>query len=319
MRLAVIMPCYNEEEVLEETARRLLKLFAELVEKNKIAGDSQIYFVDDGSRDRTWEIIEKLAGEHPQVCGIKLSRNRGHQNALLAGLLTAKGDALVSLDVDLQDDIKVMEKMLDKHSEGCEIVYGVRKHRNTDTKFKRFAAQGFYKLMRMGGVDIIYNHPDYRLMSRRAIEHLREFREVNLFIRGIVPLIGFKSSRVYYARAERFAGKSKYPLKKLLAFAWNGITSFSILPLRLITVLGFATSIFTFIMTCWILAVKFFTGKAIPGWASTVLPIYFLGGIQILSIGVIGEYLGKIYEESKARPRYIIEKMTGNPAGDETR
>jgi hypothetical protein len=218
----------------------------------------------------------------------------------------------------LQDDINVMEKMLDKYREGCDIVYGVRKHRDTDTKFKRFTAQGFYKLMRMGGVDIIYNHPDYRLMSRRAIEHLREFKEVNLFIRGIVPLIGFKSGKVYYDRAERYAGRSKYPLKKLLAFAWNGITSFSILPLRLITLLGFVTSVFTFVMICWILAIKIFTGKAVPGWASTVLPIYFLGGIQILSIGVIGEYLGKIYEESKARPRFIIEEMTGSLERDET-
>lgn len=319
MRLSVVMPCYNEEEVLEETTRRLLKLFSELIEKKKINGDSRIYFVDDGSRDRTWEIIEKLAGEHHQVCGIKLSRNRGHQNALLAGLLNAEGDALVSLDADLQDDISVMEKMLDKHREGCDIVYGIRKHRDTDTKFKRVTAQGFYKLMGWGGVDIIYNHPDYRLMSRRAIEHLREFKEVNLFIRGIVPLIGFKSGKVYYDRAERYAGRSKYPLKKLLAFAWNGITSFSILPLRLITVLGFVTSVFTFFMICWILAVKFLTGKAVPGWASTVLPIYFLGGIQILSIGVIGEYLGKIYEESKARPRFIIEKVTETPEGGEAR
>lgn len=309
MKLSIIAPCYNEEEVLEETTGRLLELFTRLTERGKISAGSKIYFVDDGSRDRTWEIIEKLAGEHAAVSGIKLSRNRGHQNALLAGLFTAQGDALVSIDADLQDDITVIETMLDEFSGGCDIVYGVRKQRDSDTKFKKLTAQAFYKLMHIMGVDIVYNHADYRLMSRRAVEHLKEFKEANLFLRGIIPLLGFKSARVYYDRTERLAGKSKYPLKKMLAFAWDGITSFSVLPLRIITVMGFITSIFTFAMICWILAVKFITGQAVPGWASTVLPIYFLGGIQILSIGVIGEYLGKVYEESKGRPRFIIEKV----------
>lgn len=310
VQLSIVIPCYNEEEVLEETAKQIKSLLLRLVERDVIHKNSQIYFVDDGSADKTWEIIEALADKHNIFRGIKLSRNRGHQNALLAGLYTAEGGAIVSIDADLQDDVNIIEEMIVKHAQGCEIVYGVRKQRNKDTFFKKWTAQGFYKLMLLMGVDIEYNHADFRLMGRRSIEALREFGEVNLFLRGIVPLVGYKSTVVEYDRIERFAGESKYTLMKMLSFAWNGITSFSIVPLRMITALGFFTLCFTFLMSIWIVAVKLFTGLAAPGWASTVLPIYFLGGVQIFSIGIIGEYLGKIYSETKSRPRYIIEKTT---------
>lgn len=311
MKLGIVVPCYNEEAVLSETATRLIALLEGMIEKGKISEDSRVYFVDDGSKDRTWEITEELSANHRLICGIKMSRNRGHQNALLGGLFAAEGDALVSIDADLQDDINVIENMVDEFLKGHDIVYGVRKQRETDTWFKKITAEGFYKLMLSMGVDIVYNHADYRLMSRRAVEYLKQYREVNLFIRGIVPLVGFKATNVYYDRAERFAGESKYPLKKMLAFAWNGITSFSTVPLKVITWLGFITFFTTLLAGIWVFAVWAVMDQAIPGWTSTVFPIFFLGGIQILSIGVIGEYLGKVYSETKGRPRFIIEKIIG--------
>ena len=309
MNIGVIVPCYNEEAVLGETAARLTALLNQLIKKEKISKMSKIWFIDDGSNDRTWHIIERLSASNGYISGIKLSRNVGHQNALLAGLSTVDGDAIASVDADLQDDIVCIEKMIDEWRGGAEIVYGVRKKRSTDTVFKRLTALTFYQLMRWMGVEIVFNHADFRLMSRRAIECLKEFREINLFIRGIVPLIGFKSSVVYYERNKRFAGESKYPLKKMLAFAFDGITSFSVVPLRMITFIGFLLFTVSTLMSGWVIIIKWFGERAVPGWASTVLPMYFIGGIQILCIGIIGEYLGKIYTEVKNRPRYIIEKI----------
>lgn len=309
MNIGVIVPCYNEEAVLGETAARLTALLDQLIKKEKISKMSKIWFIDDGSNDRTWHIIERLSASNGYISGIKLSRNVGHQNALLAGLSTVDGDAIASVDADLQDDIVCIEKMIDEWRGGAEIVYGVRKKRSTDTVFKRLTALTFYQLMRWMGVEIVFNHADFRLMSRRAIECLKEFREINLFIRGIVPLIGFKSSVVYYKRNKRFAGESKYPLKKMLEFAFDGITSFSVVPLRMITFIGFLLFTVSTLMSGWVIIIKWFGERAVPGWASTVLPMYFIGGIQILCIGIIGEYLGKIYTEVKNRPRYIIEKI----------
>ena len=309
MKLGIVVPCYNEEEVLPETARRLLALHSGLVSAGRIDADSKIFFVDDGSNDRTWEIIEELSQQHANIAGIKLARNCGHQHALLAGLYTAEGDALVSIDADLQDDVSVIETMVEDFHNGVHIVYGVRKQRDSDSFLKRVTAQTFYRLMKLLGAESIYNHADYRLMSRRAIEELKQFKEVNLFLRGLVPLIGFNSSIAYYDRAERFAGESKYPLKKMVALALDAITSFSIVPLRLITLTGFLVFFATIMIMIWVFYVRLFTTSAVPGWASTVLPIYFISGIQILCIGVIGEYLGKIYREVKQRPRYIIEKQ----------
>lgn len=310
LRLGIVVPCYNEEEVLPETHRRLAALLDRLQAAGAITADSGVYFVDDGSRDRTWALIEQLGAADARVHGIKLSRNRGHQIALLAGLHAAEGDVLISIDADLQDDVDVMEAMLAKHHDGADIVYGVRQSRGTDTVFKRLTAVGFYRLMALCGVDVVFNHADYRLMSRRAIEALREFGEVNLFLRGIIPLIGFRTDTAYYDRAERFAGESKYPLRKMLAFAVDGITSFSVVPLRLITLLGFVVSLLSFVMVLWVLYSRVIAGTAVPGWASSVVPIYFLGGIQLVGIGVLGEYIGKIYMESKRRPRFFIEKTT---------
>ncbi len=307
-RVAVVMPCYNEQEVLPETVARLSTLLRGLTAKGKIAATSCIYCVDDGSRDQTWAIIESLAKAHPHVHGIKLSRNRGHQNALVAGLFFAEGDVLISVDADLQDDLDAVEQMLDAHSSGSDIVYGVRRSRATDTFFKRLSALTYYKLLHLMGVEAVFNHADYRLMSRRAIEALRAFDEVNLFLRGIIPQLGFATSEVYYDRSERFAGESKYPLAKMLALAWQGITSFSALPLRIITATGVLVSFGSFAVTLWAIWVRLFNPDAVPGWASTVLPIYFLGGIQLLCIGIIGEYLAKIYMETKRRPRFIIDK-----------
>jgi glycosyltransferase involved in cell wall biosynthesis len=308
MQLSIVLPSYNEEAVLEETSSRLLSLFEKLIASNKINNESRICFVDDGSKDSTWNIIESLSQKHLHVSGIKLSRNRGHQNALLAGLFSVEGDIVISIDADLQDDITIIEAMIDSYSDGNDIVYAVRKKRTTDTLFKRASAEGFYKLMHVMGVDIVFNHADYRLMSRRAIEHLKEFEEVNLFLRAMIPLVGFQSANVYYDRAERFAGESKYPLRKMLSFAWDGITSFSVMPLRFITAIGFFIFLATLMMSVWVLGVKLFSDEAVPGWASTVLPIYFIGGIQVLSLGIVGEYIGKIYMETKKRPRFIIEK-----------
>lgn len=313
--LGLVIPCYNEEEVLPETTSRLIPLLARMRDEGLIAADSAIFYVDDGSRDRTWSMIEELSAEHPEVCGIKLSRNRGHQNALLCGLMTAPGDLLISVDADLQDDLDVIPQMVRHYRDGCEIVYGVRKRRDTDTFFKRATAEGYYKLMAAMKVDIVFNHADYRLLSRRALEALSEYREVNLFLRGLVRLLGYRSAIVEYDRAERFAGESKYPLRKMLSFAWQGITSFSTAPLRLITTLGFLVSFVSLALAVWALVIKLFVHKAFPGWASTVVPMYFLGGVQLLSLGVIGEYVAKIYMETKMRPRFHVESRLGRGFG----
>ncbi len=309
IRLGIVVPCYNEEEVLPETNRRLLDLLNHLQQSGLVTADNSLYFVDDGSKDRTWEIIESLAAADSRVHGIKLSRNRGHQNALLAGLFGAEGDAVVTVDADLQDDITIIEEMVHRFSEGCEIVYGVRKSRAVDTAFKRSSAGMYYKFLAWMGVDVVYNHADFRLMSRRAVDSLRQYSEVNLFLRGIIPLLGFPTATVYYDRGERFAGVSKYPLRRMLALAIDGITSFSVMPLRFIAALGLLVCLLSIAMIGWVLYLRLFTAAAIPGWASSVLPIYFLGGIQLLSIGILGEYVAKIYLETKRRPRYFIEKV----------
>ena len=308
MQLSIVVPCYNEEEVLPETSRRLLELLDHLCHQGKIDRSSGIYFVDDGSRDRTWSLIEGLARTHEAVHGIKLSRNQGHQKALLAGLETAPGDALISIDADLQDDVSVMEAMVDRHHEGYDVVYGVRHRRDSDTAFKRWTAQTYYRVLHFLGVRIVYNHADYRLLSRRALESLKEFREVNLFLRGIIPLLGFRSTSVTYDRTRRFAGESKYPLRKMLTLAVDGVTSFSAVPLRLITILGVVIFLGSMLIALWALWVRLVGDSAVPGWASTVIPFYFLGGVQLFCIGVIGEYLGKVFEEVKGRPRYFIEE-----------
>lgn len=309
--IGLVIPCYNEEEVLRETTRRLIPLLATMREEGLVSAQSAIFYVDDGSRDKTWALIQELAASHPEVCGIKLSRNRGHQNALFCGLMTAPGDALISVDADLQDDLDVIPQMVRHYREGCEIVYGVRKRRDTDTFFKRFTAEGYYKLMAAMKVDIVFNHADYRLLSRRALDSLSEYKEVNLFLRGMVRLLGYQSAIVEYDRAERFAGESKYPLRKMLSFAWQGVTSFSTYPLRLITSIGIAISIVSLALATWGLGVRLFTDEALPGWASTVIPMYFLGGVQLLSLGIIGEYIAKIYTESKGRPRFHVDRLEG--------
>jgi glycosyltransferase involved in cell wall biosynthesis len=308
--LCIVVPCYNEEGVLPETARRLSVLWNRLIGEGRISPESQVCFVDDGSRDGTWGLIESLAEEHGFIRGIKLSRNQGHQNALLAGLFDTREEVVVSIDADLQDDLGAMEEMLDRYVQGCDVVYGVRKNRASDTFFKRFTAELYYRLLRVMGIETVFNHADYRLLSRRAIEALRDFSEVNLFLRGIIPKLGFSSAIVYYDRMERFAGESKYPLKKMLALAWQGITSFSAVPLRMITVMGLLVSAASFAVTIWVLWVRLFTSEAIPGWASTALPIYFLGGVQLLSLGIIGEYVAKTYLEAKRRPRFFVERKT---------
>jgi glycosyltransferase involved in cell wall biosynthesis len=314
--LSIVIPCYNEEQVLQETNLRLAKVLRDLTASRKIAAESLVYYVDDGSTDRSWSIIESLGHEHAFVRGIKLSRNRGHQNALLAGLFSAQGDIVISVDADLQDDLAAIEAMVDKYALGNDIVYGVRQSRTVDTVSKRLSAETYYKLLKWMGVEAVFNHADYRLMSRRAIDALREFKEVNLFLRGVIPLLGFKNSVVLYDRAERFAGESKYPLAKMLALAWQGVTSFSAVPLHVITTLGFLISVGSFVVTIWALWVRIFNENAVPGWASTVLPIYFIGGIQLLCIGIIGEYLAKIYMETKGRPRYVIEKTVDGSERD---
>ena len=307
IQLAIVVPCYNEQEVLPETNKRLLQLLDRMQQQGLVSADSGVYYVDDGSRDRTWSIIEILAAQDPRAHGIKLSRNRGHQAALMAGLLTVPGDALVSIDADLQDDVNVIEAMVREFMAGHEVVYGVRESRAVDTFFKRRTALAYYSLLKRMGVDLVHNHADFRLMGRRAIEALRDYGEVNLFLRGVVPLIGFKATSVKYDRAERFAGISKYPLRKMLAFAIEGITSLSIVPLRLITVLGLVISALSFAMIVYVIYGALVLQAVVPGWASSVVPIYFLGGIQLLSLGIIGEYVAKIYLETKQRPRYIIE------------
>ena len=309
--LYIVVPCYKEEAVLPETAKRLKKKLQALLEKGKISDKSRVMFVNDGSRDRTWEIISQLHEEEPQVfSGVNLTRNRGHQNALLAGLMTAvnHADMVISMDADLQDDVDAVDAMVDAYHKGYDVVYGVRSSRKTDTFFKRYTAEGFYKLMKALGVDIVFNHADYRLMSKRALEGLAEFGEVNLFLRGIVPQIGYPWTTVEYERHERFAGESKYPLKKMLAFAFDGITSFSIKPMRLILLLGVVVFAVSILMLLYALISKL-SGSTTAGWTSMMGSIWLIGGIQLLSLGVIGEYIGKIYSETKRRPRFIIERV----------
>ena len=308
--LYVVIPCYKEEAVLPETARRLKEKMTALRESGMISAASRVMFVNDGSKDRTWPIIAELHAGDPLFSGVNLSRNRGHQNALLAGLLTAvnEADMIISMDADLQDDINAMDGMLEAYHNGYDVVYGVRSSRKSDTFFKRFTAEGFYKLMKALGVDIVFNHADYRLMSRRAVEGLAEFREVNLFLRGIVPQIGYKWTTVEYVRAERFAGESKYPLKKMLAFAFDGITSFSVKPMRLILNVGAIVFVVSLFMLLYALISKL-SGHADSGWTSLMGSIWMIGGIQLLALGVVGEYIGKIYAETKRRPRFIIEQV----------
>lgn len=308
-----VIPCYNEQEVLPITAEQLRIKYDQLLQSGLIAESSRILLVDDGSKDRTWQIISQLHQKDSRFQGVKLSRNRGHQNALLAGLMTAHSfcDAAISLDADLQDDINAMDAMLQKFQDGCDIVYGVRSDRETDTVFKRCTAQGYYKFMSGMGGELVYNHADYRLMSRRALDGLAEFGEVNLFLRGIVPMIGYRSDIVTYARKERPAGKSKYPLKKMLAFAWEGLTSLSIRPIRMITILG--TLIFLVSIGMLIYSViRHAMGATITGWTSLAVSIWAIGGLQLLAIGIIGEYIGKVYLETKSRPKYIIETYLGD-------
>ena len=319
--LYLVVPCYNEEEVLPETSRRLREKLTALTAEGRISEKSRIVFVNDGSKDKTWEIIAGLHQADPLFCGVCLSRNKGHQNALLAGLMTAKehADIVISMDADLQDDVDAVDGMIAAYAEGHDVVYGVRSSRKKDSFFKKFTAESFYKLMKLLGVDIVFNHADYRLMSRRALDALAEFDEVNLFLRGIVPLVGFSSTTVEYERHERFAGESKYPLKKMLAFAFDGITSFSIKPIRLIAFLGLLIFLVSLVMLLWSLISKL-VGATVAGWTSIVGSIWMIGGIQLLCLGVIGEYIGKIYAETKHRPKYIIartlldEEKNENPA-----
>ena len=309
--LYIVVPCYKEQEVLPETSKRLREKILALREQGKISSKSRVMFVNDGSSDNTWPIISQLHEQEPEMfSGVNLSRNRGHQNALLAGLMTAVNyaDMIVSMDADLQDDINAVDGMVDAYHEGYEVVYGVRSKRDTDTFFKRFTAEGFYKVMKALGVDIVFNHADYRLMSRRAVEGLAQFNEVNLFLRGIVPQIGYKWTTVTYERAERFAGESKYPLKKMLAFAADGITSFSVKPIRLVLTTGVIIFLISLAMLLYALIAKL-TGNTSAGWTSLMGSIWLIGGIQLLSLGVIGEYIGKIYNETKRRPRFIIESV----------
>lgn len=306
----LVIPCYNEQEVLPETSKQLKDIMRGLMERGKISKESRIAFVNDGSRDTTWEIISRLHGEDSIFAGINLAHNRGHQNALLAGLMTAKeyADAAISLDADLQDDVGVIEQFIDKFCEGKDIVYGVRSTRATDTVFKRGTAHAFYKLMKGMGADTLEDHADYRLMSKRALEGLAQFKEVNLFLRGLVPMIGYETDVVYYERHERFAGESKYPLKKMLSFAVDGITSCSVKPIRLITSLGLFLFSLSVVLLVYFLVV-WIAGRTVPGWTTIVLSVWGIGGLQLLALGVIGEYVGKIYMEVKERPRYIIESV----------
>ena len=306
-KLYIVIPCYNEEEVLNKTKTELKKKMNTLIQNKKIDKQSKVIFVNDGSKDKTWDLIQQFYQEDKLFGGINLSRNRGHQNALLAGLLTVKDDAdiVISMDADLQDDIDAIDLMIEKRKEGVDVVYGVRNSRKKDSFFKRTTAQGFYRVMKMLGVDVIYNHADYRLTSRRVLDSLKDYREVNLFLRGIFPLIGFKSDIVYYERKERFAGKSKYPLKKMLNFAWDGITSFSVKPIRLVLNVGVIILFLSFLMILYSIIQKVL-GNTVDGWTFIVCSLWLLGGIQMLSLGIIGEYIGKIYSEIKARPRYLV-------------
>lgn len=310
-KLAIVVPCYNEDKVLETTSRALQKVLEALIEKKKIDSESFVLFVDDGSKDKTWELIENEHNKNSvSIRGEKLAGNVGHQSALVAGLVTAKDmcDVTVSIDADLQDDVSVIEEMIDKYHEGCDIVYGVRKERQTDTFFKRTTALGFYKLMELMGVKTVCNHADFRLMSKRAVEQLSLYKETNLFLRGIVPLIGYKTSCVYYNRLERIAGESKYPLRKMLALAFDGISSFSIKPINMIVSTGLVIT-FGSLLALVCTLVPYLTGHAVSNWTLLTLSVWFLGGLQLLAVGLVGKYVGKIYTEVKNRPRYNIEKI----------
>lgn len=305
--LSLVVPCHNEEQVLTETATRIGTLLNQLTQKELIVEPS-IFFVDDGSTDNTWGIVERLAIEDARIHGIKLSRNFGQQNAILAGLLTAPGDILISIDADLQDDVEAIDEMVRAYGRGAQIVYGIRRSRKSDSFFKRTSAEGYYWLLQTMGVQLMFNHADFRLLSRRVVEELRSYKETNLLLRGLIPQLGFPSAMVYYDRHARSAGESKYPISKMVSLALNGITSFTETPLKVITVLGMFVSLFSFGLAVWALIAKFVHAASVPGWASTVIPVYMLGGIQLLCLGVIGQYLAKIYSEAKARPRFIVEK-----------
>lgn len=309
--LYIVIPCYNEEEVLPITSKLFLEKIHQLVSAGKITDDSRVLFVNDGSKDRTWEIVQQLAAEDKHYIGICQSRNRGHQNAVLAGLMEAKDrcDITISIDCDGQDDINAMDDMVEEYLNGCEVVYGVRSKRETDTFFKRFTAEGFYKFLNWMGAEVVYNHADYRLISSRVLQEFQNFKEVNIFLRGMIPLVGFKSTSVYYERAERIAGESHYPLKKMLALAFDGITSLSVKPIRMITSFGLLVAVLSFIGIIWAV-VGTFLGHTVAGWSSMICIVCFIGGIQMLCLGIIGEYIGKIYLETKHRPRYIISERT---------
>ena len=311
--LYIVVPCYNEGEVLHETTKRLKEKLDKLIKNKKIKKDSKVLYVNDGSKDNTWAIIEEINKNDKMFTGISLSRNRGHQNALVAGLLTAKehADIIISMDADLQDDINAIDEMIEKNNNGCDIVYGVRNKREKDSWFKRTTAEGFYKFMKIMGVDVVFNHADYRLTSKRVLDNFADYHEVNLFLRGIFPLIGFKSDIVYYERNERFAGVSKYPLKKMLNFAWDGITSFSVKPIRMVLNIGIIMFAISILMLIYALTVKIL-GNTVSGWTFIICSIWMIAGVQMLSLGIIGEYIGKIYSETKARPRFIIEKDLSN-------
>ena len=317
--LYIVVPCYNEQEVLPETSKRLKAKLEQLITAGKISEKSRVLFVNDGSKDRTWEIISALHQQSPLFCGVDLTRNRGHQNALLAGLMTAKDktDAVISMDADLQDDVEAVDQMVDKFLEGVDIVYGVRSSRKKDSFFKRTTAEGFYRVMNALGAETVFNHADYRLMSKRALEGLEQFREVNLFLRGIVPMIGYRTDVVEYERGERFAGESKYPLKKMLSFAMEGVTSLSVKPLRMITGLGFLIFLVSLVMIVYNLA-RWAMGATVTGWASLACSLWALGGLILLAMGVVGEYVGKIYLETKGRPRFLIRQVLEDSDEEET-
>lgn len=318
--LYIVIPCYNEEEVLPITCSIFLDKIKELVSSEKISDDSRILFVNDGSKDKTWEIISELAKKDIHYIGISQSRNRGHQNAVLAGLMEAKEkcDITISIDCDGQDDVNAMNEMVDAYLDGCEVVYGVRSKRDTDTFFKRFTAEGFYKVMNWMGAEVVFNHADYRLISSRVLKEFENFKEVNIFLRGMIPLVGFKSTSVYYERHERIAGESHYPLSKMLALAFDGITSLSVKPLHMIMGMGCVIAVLSFCAVIWSIVVQLM-GNAVPGWASTTSIISFIGGVQLICIGVLGEYIGKIYMEVKQRPRYIISERTEDNREENTK
>lgn len=315
--LYLVVPCYNEEEVLDETAKQLSQKIEGLINSGKVSGKSRILFVNDGSKDQTWMIIARLHEEYKHISGLNLSRNRGHQNAVLAGLMYAKehADVAISLDADLQDDVNAIDEMVDKYYAGNDVVYGVRSSRKKDTFFKKTTAEGFYKIMKWMGVDIVFNHADYRLMSKRVLDQLEDYKEVHLFLRGMIPLIGYPSDTVYYERNERFAGESKYPLKKMLAFAFDGISSFSVKPIRFIVWLGFLVFFVSILMLIYSI-VQHVIGHTVLGWSSLIVSIWALGGLQLLSIGIIGEYIGKVYMEAKARPKFAIQDILDDSEND---